>query len=223
MTEKIIYHVDVNSAFLSWEACYRMEHLGEEQDLRDLPSAVAGDSQARHGVILAKSTPAKLMGVKTGEPVWQARRKCPGLILVPANYGLYVAASRRFIALLKDYAPVVEQYSIDEAYADVTGCRRLYGDPVQAAYELKDRIHRELGFTVNVGVSCNKLLAKMAGELEKPDKVHTLFPEQIGEKMWPLPVGELFSVGPARRGRLEQIGVTTIGQLARMDLSRVKA
>ena len=221
--EKIIYHVDVNSAFLSWEACYRKEHLGETRDLRDLPSAVAGDKEARHGIILAKSTPAKLMGVKTGEPIWQAKRKCPGLILVPADYGLYVAASRRFIALLKDYAPVVEQYSIDEAFADVSGCRRLYGEPVQAAYELKERIHRELGFTVNVGVSCNKLLAKMAGELEKPDKVHTLFPDEIGEKMWPLPVGELFSVGPASRSKLEQIGVTTIGQLARLEPARVKA
>lgn len=223
MADKIIYHVDVNSAFLSWEACYRKEHLGETRDLRDLPSAVAGDREARHGIILAKSTPARQMGVKTGEPIWQAKRKCPNLILVPANYGLYVAASRRFIALLRDYAPVVEQYSIDEAYADVTGCGRLYGEPVQAAYALKDRIHRELGFTVNVGVSCNKLLAKMAGELEKPDKVHTLFPAEIGEKMWPLPVGELFSVGPASRARLEQIGVSTIGQLARMELARVKA
>ena len=101
-SEKIIYHVDVNSAFLSWEACYRKEHLGETRDLRDLPSAVAGDREARHGIILAKSTPARQMGVKTGEPIWQAKRKCPNLILVPANYGLYVAASRRFIALLRD-------------------------------------------------------------------------------------------------------------------------
>ncbi|MBR2784095.1 MAG: DNA polymerase IV [Firmicutes bacterium] len=225
MTEegRVIYHVDVNSAFLSWEACYRKEHLGEEPDLRDLPSAVVGDKEARHGIILAKSVPAKKCGVKTGEPIWQARRKCPGLVLVPANYGLYVAASRRFIALLQDYAPVVEQYSIDEAYADVTGCRRLYGPPVAAAYALKERIHRQLGFTVNIGVSCNKLLAKMAGELEKPDKVHTLFPEEIAAKMWPLPVGELFFVGPASKARLEQIGITTIGQLARMDKGRIKA
>ncbi len=217
MADRIIYHVDVNSAFLSWEACYRREHLGDEQDLRDLPSAVAGDKEARHGIILAKSTPAKLRGVKTGEPIWQARRKCPDLILVPANYGLYVAASRRFIALLKDYAPVVEQYSIDEAFVDVTGCRRLYGEPVQAAHKLKERIHRELGFTVNIGVSCNKLLAKMAGELEKPDKVHTLFHKEIGEKMWPLPVGELFTVGKATAERLREARIMTIGDLAHTD------
>ena len=221
--DKIIYHVDVNSAFLSWEACYRREHLGETTDLRELPSAVAGDREARHGIILAKSVPAKKMGVKTGEPIWQAKRKCPGLILVPPDYSLYVAASRRFIALLRDYAPLVEQYSIDEAYVDVTGCRGLYGPPVEAAYELKERIHRELGFTVNVGVSCNKLLAKMAGELEKPDKVHTLFPQEIAAKLWPLPVGELFSVGPASQARLSGIGVTTIGQLARLEERRIRA
>ena len=221
--EKIIYHVDVNSAFLSWEACYRLEHLGDDEDLRRIPAAVVGDRESRHGIILAKSEPAKKRGVKTGEPIWQAQRKCPGLKLVPADYGLYVAASRRFIALLRDYAPLVEQYSIDEAYADLSGCRGLYGPPVEAAYELKDRIHRQLGFTVNVGVSCNKLLAKMAGELEKPDKVHTLFPSEIAVKMWPLPVGELFSVGPASQARLNQIGVTTIGQLARMDQARIKS
>ena len=168
---KIICHIDVNSAFLSWSAAYRVHVLGDALDLREIPSAVCGDPESRHGIILAKSAPAKLYGVKTGEPLFQARQKCPQLVVVAPDYALYVENSRRFIAILREVAPLVEQYSIDEAYCDLSGTEKLYGDPLQTAVRIKDRIRDELGFTVNVGVSCNKLLAKMASDVEKPDRV----------------------------------------------------
>lgn len=214
---RVIFHVDVNSAFLSWSAAYRVRVLGEQEDLRDIPSAVAGERAERHGIILAKSIPAKKCGVKTGEQIFLAQQKCPGLKLVPPDYALYVEASRRFIALLREFAPVVEQYSIDEAWADLSGTEGLYGSPVAAAELLRARIREELGFTVNIGISSNKLLAKMAGEFEKPDKVHTLFPEEVPQKLWPLPVRELFMVGRATEKRLKLMGIRTIGELANTD------
>lgn len=214
---RVIFHVDVNSAFLSWSAAYRVRVLGEREDLRGIPSAVAGERAERHGIILAKSIPAKKCGVKTGEQIFLAQQKCPGLKLVPPDYALYVQASRRFIALLREFAPVVEQYSIDEAWADLSGTEGLYGSPVAAAELLRARIREELGFTVNIGISSNKLLAKMAGEFEKPDKVHTLFPEEVPQKLWPLPVRELFMLGPATERRLNRIGIHTIGELAQAD------
>lgn len=214
---RVIFHVDVNSAFLSWSAAYRVRVLGEREDLRDIPSAVAGERAERHGIILAKSIPAKKCGVKTGEQIFLAQQKCPGLKLVPPDYALYVQASRRFIALLREFAPVVEQYSIDEAWADLSGTEGLYGSPVAAAELLRTRIREELGFTVNIGISSNKLLAKMAGEFEKPDKVHTLFPEEVPQKLWPLPVRKLFMLGPATERRLNRIGIHTIGELAQAD------
>ena len=216
--QKVIFHIDVNSAFLSWTAAYRVRVLGETLDLREIPSAVAGEKANRHGIILAKSLPAKKCGVKTGEPIFQAQKKCPELVLVPPDYGLYVQASRCLIALLKDFAPVVEQYSIDEAWADMTGTEGLYGSPVAAAELLRQKIYDELGFTVNIGVSSNKLLAKMAGDFEKPNKVHTLFPWEMEKKLWPLPVRELFMLGPATERKLRLMGIRTIGELARTDV-----
>ncbi len=216
--QKVIFHIDVNSAFLSWTAAYRVRVLGETLDLREIPSAVAGEKADRHGIILAKSLPAKKCGVKTGEPIFQAQKKCPELVLVPPDYGLYVQASRHLIALLKDFAPVVEQYSIDEAWADMTGTEGLYGSPVAAAELLRQKIYDELGFTVNIGISSNKLLAKMAGDFEKPNKVHTLFPWEMEKKLWPLPVRELFMLGPATERKLRLMGIRTIGELARTDV-----
>ena len=216
--QKVIFHIDVNSAFLSWTAAYRVRVLGETLDLREIPSAVAGEKANRHGIILAKSLPAKKCGVKTGEPIFQAQKKCPELVLVPPDYGLYVQASRHLIALLKDFAPVVEQYSIDEAWADMTGTEGLYGSPVAAAEMLRQKIYDELGFTVNIGVSSNKLLAKMAGDFEKPNKVHTLFPWEMEKKLWPLPVRELFMLGPATERKLHLMGIRTIGEMARTDV-----
>lgn len=210
--------MDVNSAYLSWEAVYRLKHLGGTLDLRTIPAAVGGDIAKRHGIILAKSLPAKKYGVKTGEPIVDAKRKCPELMLVSPHYGLYERASEALMGILKEYSPQVEQFSIDEAFLDMTGMERLFGEPREAAAALKDRIREELGFTVNIGVATNKLLAKMASDFEKPDKVHTLFPEEIPEKMWPLPVRELFLVGHATERRLDQLGIHTVGELARTDV-----
>ena len=218
MTQRIIFHVDANSAFLSWTAAYRVKVLGETLDLREVPSVVAGDKASRHSIILAKSTPAKKYGIQTGEPLFQALEKCPDLVVVPPDYGLYVEASRHFVEMLRQFSPQVEQYSIDEAWVDMTGTQRLFGTPRLAAEKMRERINRELGFTVNIGISTNKLLAKMAGDFEKPNKVHTLFPEEMESKMWPLPVRDLFLVGSATETKLRKMGIYTIGDLAQTEL-----
>ena len=215
--ERTIFHVDVNSAFLSWEAVYRLKHLGGRLDLRTVSAAVGGDVTRRHGIILAKSIPARTYGIKTGETVCAALKKCPELLVVPPNYNLYQRASDALIRLLKEYTPLVEQYSIDEAYMDMTESRALFGPPKEAAEKIRERILCELGFTVNIGVANNKLLAKMASDFKKPNRVHTLWKEEIPMKMWPLPVSELFFIGRATYRKLKGIGITTIGELARSD------
>lgn len=220
---KVVFHVDVNSAFLSWEAVYRVKVRGEKVDLRDIPSAVGGDVKKRHGIILARSTGAKKYGVRTGDSISDAMRLCPNLTVVAPHYELYEASSRAFIRILKEFAPCVEQYSIDEAFCDMSDTEVLYGEPVEAANRIRERIKEELGFTVNIGISSNKLLAKMASDFQKPDRVHTLFPEQIERKMWPLPVGDLFFVGRATEKKLKALGITSIGELARTDVSILKA
>ncbi len=213
----IIFHIDVNSAFLSWEAVYRIHHLGGSLDLRDIPSVINGNLESRHGIILAKSLPAKKYGIQTGEPIVSAMKKCPTLYTAPPNYNLYQRCSKAFINILKEYSPVLEQYSIDEAFLDVTDVIHLYESPVALAHEIREHIFRELGFTVNIGVSTNKLLAKMASDFTKPNRVHTLFPQEVPEKMWPLPVNDLFFVGRASARKLNLLGVHTIGELAQMD------
>ena len=222
MAERIIFHVDANSAFLSWTAAYRLKVLGDSVDLRTVPSVVAGDKASRHSIILAKSTPARKYGIQTGEPLFQALEKCPNLIVVPPDYGLYVEASRHFVEMLRQYSPNVEQYSIDEAWVDMTGTQRLFGAPRLAAEKMRQRINEELGFTVNIGISTNKLLAKMAGDFEKPNKVHTLFPEEMETKMWPLPVRDLFLVGSATEAKLKRMGIYTIGDLANAELRVIR-
>jgi len=222
MCERVIFHVDANSAFLSWSAAYRVKVLGESLDLRQIPSVVAGDKESRHGIILAKSVPAKKYGIHTGEPLFQALQKCPELKVVPPDYPLYVEASRHFVEVLRQFSPDVEQYSIDEAWVDMSGTQRLHGSARLAAEKMRERIKQELGFTVNVGISSNKLLAKMAGDLEKPDKVLTLFPEEMTEKMWPLPVRELFLVGYATERKLNKMGIYTIGDLARAEVGMLR-
>ena len=222
MEQRVIFHVDVNSAFLSWTAAYRVHVLKETLDLREVPSVIAGDKENRHGIILAKSGPAKKYGVKTGEPLFKAQEKCPHLIIAPPDYNLYVEASRHFVQLLQQFSPVVQQYSIDEAWVDMTGTQRIWGSPRLAAEKMRQRIWDELGFTVNIGISSNKLLAKMAGDFEKPNKVHTLFPEEIESKMWPLPVRDLFLVGYATERKLRGLGIYTIGDLAKTDLAVLK-
>ncbi len=222
MAERVIFHVDANSAFLSWSAAYRVKVLGEKEDLRDVPSVVAGDKSSRHSIILAKSTPAKKYGIQTGEPLFKAIEKCPHLKVVPPDYPLYVEASRHFVAMLRQFSPQVQQYSIDEAWVDMTGTERLFGSPRLAAEQMRQRIWDELGFTVNVGISSNKLLAKMAGDLEKPNKVNTLYPEEMEEKMWVLPTRDLFLVGAATEKKLKMLGIYTIGDLAKAELQLLK-
>lgn len=216
----LVFHVDVNSAYLSWEASRRVEN--GESDLRLIPSAIGGDPEKRTGVILAKSIPAKKYGVRTGEPVAAALRKCPDLVLAKPDFQLYERNSNAFMDICRRYAPVLEKASIDECYLDMSGTQKLYPDLVKIAYTLKDTIRNELGFTVNIGISTNKLLAKMASDFEKPDKVHTLFPEEIQTKMWPLPVGELFTVGHATADKLNRVGIHTIGDLAGAELRQIQ-
>ena len=222
MADRVIFHVDANSAFLSWTAAYKVKVLGEDQDIREVPSVVAGDKASRHSIILAKSAPAKKYGIQTGEPLFQALEKCPDLIVVPPDYGLYVEASRHFVQMLRQFSPVVEQYSIDEAWVDMTGTERLWGSPRLAAEQMRERIWEELGFTVNIGISSNKLLAKMAGDFEKPNKIHTLFPEEVPDKFWPLPVRNLFLVGAATERKLKMMGIRTIGDLAHADVALLR-
>lgn len=220
-----VFHVDANSAFLSWSAAYRVKILGEREDLRCIASVVGGDQEKRHGIVLAKSTPAKKYGIQTGEALVTARQKCPGLVVVPPDYGLYVHASRAFIGKLKQYSDQVLQYSIDEAWAVFDGFESLYGrgQMIHFAHRLKEEIKEELGFTVNIGISSNFLLAKMAGDFSKPDKVHTLFPDEVAQKMWPLPVSELFCVGKATTDKLRRLGILTIGELAGADETLIQA
>ena len=192
-------------------------------DLREIPSVVGGDPKQRTGIVVAKSIPAKKYGIQTGEPMAMALRKCHNLVVVPSDFRLYTENSLAFKAICRDYAPVVESFSIDEVFLDMTGTSLIYPDPIATAHQIKDKIHEELGFTVNVGISTNKLLAKMASDFEKPDKVHTLFPAEIPEKMWPLPIRDLLFLGKASEKKLQDFGIHTIGELAREKESTIQA
>ena len=213
MDERILFHVDVNSAFLSWTAVRRLRDDPGSVDLRLIPAAVCGDVETRHGVILAKSIPAKACGVHTGEAVMTALKKCPRLLLVPSEFSTYRDASRRLMAMLREVSPYLEQLSIDEAFLDVTHRTGRDGAPALAE-ELKDRIRETLGFTVNVGISTNRLLAKTASDFTKPDRVHVLWPEEVPARLWPLPIGDLFGCGRATAEKLRSIGIATIGDAA---------
>lgn len=227
--EPLIFHVDVNSAFLSWSAVARLAK-GETQDLRLIPSAVGGDAATRHGIVLAKSTPAKKYGIQTAQPLAEAYRRCPHLVVVPSDFAVYEACSDAFIALLRTHSDLVEKFSIDEAFVDMTERvgsfetrEELRARAVSLAESIKDEIRTRLGFTVNIGISTNKLLAKMASDFTKPDRVHTLFPEEVPGKMWPLPVEELLFVGKSSASRLRALGIRTIGELAKADVSMLQA
>ncbi len=218
MEKRVYFHIDVNSAFLSWEAVDRLEKGDESTvDIRNIPSAIGGDVAKRHGIVLAKSIPAKKYGIVTGESISEALKKCPSLFVAPPNHKLYQKYSEAFIKILEDYSPDIEQFSVDEAFIDVTGTRRLFGEPVALAHTIKDRIRDELGFTVNIGISDVKLLAKMASDFKKPDMIHTLYFEEIEQKMWPLPVEDLFYVGKSTKDKLYTMGIRTIGELANTD------
>lgn len=218
--ERLIFHIDVNSAYLSWESARRLKE-GKE-DLRLIPACIGGDPKKRTGVVLAKSIPAKRFGICTGEPMGAALRKCPQLVIAPPDFSLYQQYSEAFLAICRQYAPALEQFSIDECFLDMTGTRTTYPDPIALAYEIKNVIRDTLGFTVNVGIARNKLLAKMASDFEKPDKVHTLFSNEIEQKMWGLPVSELFGVGKATAEKLRRHYIMTIGELANSDLDYIR-
>ena len=218
--ERLIFHVDVNSAFLSWEAARRVKE--GLPDLREIPSCIGGDPKSRRGIVVAKSIPAKKYGVTTGEPVSMALRKCPELVCVPGDFTLFETCSRAFKKICASYAPVMESFSIDEVFLDMSGTQKIYPDPVKLACEIKDRIREELGFTVNIGIGTNKLLAKMASDFEKPDKVHTLFPAEIPTKMWPLPVRDLLFLGKASEQKLIKAGIKTIGEMARYPETEIQ-
>ena len=212
---RIIFHIDVNSAFLSWSAVKILREGG--QDLRLVPAVVSGDPTDRRSIITAASIPAKKLGIKTAQPVSMALRTCPDLVIVQGDWSWYKECSRGFIGICRSYSPVLQQFSIDECVLDMT--LRCWGkDPVEIAMRLKDEIKEKLGFTVNVGIGSNKLLAKMASDFDKPDKVHTLWEDEIQEKMWPLGVRDLLWVGKKTEERLTSYGINTIGDLAKLGM-----
>jgi len=214
--KQIIFHIDVNSAFLSWTAVEQLKN-GAEFDIREIPAIIGGNQESRHGIVLAKSVSAKKFGIVTGEPVANALRKCPNLHMFPPNHRMYSEYSHKLMDFLKTYTPDIEQVSVDECYMDFTGIAHNFGSPIEAAYEIKDAVKEKFGFTVNIGISVNRLLAKMASDFEKPNKVHTLFPEEIAEKMWPLPVSELYMAGHSSVETLHKLEIRTIGELAQTD------
>lgn len=212
-----ILHVDANSAYLSWTAVDLLEK-GYPLDIRTVPAAIAGDPENRHGIILAKSIPAKRYKIGTGESLFESKQRCPQLLVFPPDYDLYLSCSNAMYDILQEYSPVIQRYSVDECFVDFDHCQMRFGRPETAAFEIKERIKKELGFTVNIGVGSNKLLAKMAGELKKPDMVHSILSQQeLEAKLWPLDVGELFMVGRASVKKLKKININTIGDLACSD------
>lgn len=214
--KQIIFHIDVNSAFLSWTAVEQLKN-GAEIDLRTVPSIIGGDQESRHGVVLAKSVPAKKYGIRTGEPVANAFRKCPDLITASPNHKMYREYSGKLMDFLRTYTPDIEQVSVDECYMDFTGIANRFPSPVDGALSMKEAVYKKFGFTVNIGISSNKLLAKMASDFEKPNRVHTLFPEEIPLKMWPLPISDLYMAGKSSVAVLQKLEIKTIGDLANSD------
>lgn len=213
--ERQILHVDVNNAFLSWTAVEMLKQ-GSKIDIREIPSAIGGDESRRAGIVLAKSQKAKMFGISTGETLYQARIKCPKLQVYPGNHKMYKQYSNQLYQLLLQYTDKIERFSIDECFLDMTNC--LMGETLlNKANEINRRVKSELGFTVNVGVAHNKLLAKMASDFTKPDKVHTLYETEIASKMWPLPISELLMLGRKTIPKLYNMRIKTIGDLAKTD------
>ena len=214
--KKIIMHIDVNNAFLSWTAVLYLKK-GSKIDIRKTYAVIGGDEKARHGIVLAKSIPAKKSGVVTAETLFSAKKKCPTLKVYPPDYNFYKKMSDSMLDLIRTYSPDIEQMSIDECFLDYTPVKHLYGDEVKFAYKLKQEIYDKLGFTVNIGIANNKLCAKMASDFSKPYKVHTLFDSEVKEKMWPLKVDDLFGIGKKTAQKLHNLNINTIYDLAHTD------
>ena len=213
--QREILHVDVNNAFLSWLAVYKLEQ-GESLDIRTIPAVIGGDEKQRHGIVLAKSNLAKQFGIKTGEPLYSARKKCPTIKIYESNFKVYKRYSDMLFQLLQEYSFKIERFSIDECFVDMTeflNNRKL----IDVAYEISKRVREELKFTVNIGVAHNKLLAKMASDFQKPNRVHTLYEKEMPRKMWTLPISELFMVGKRTFPKLYNMNIRTIGDLAKSD------
>ena len=217
---RVILHIDVNNAFLSWTALYLLEH-GSKYDIRDSFAVIGGDESRRHGIVLAKSMKAKKLGIKTAETLASARKKCKALSIYPPNYKYYQKKSNQLFKLLSEYTPDIEIASIDECYLDFTNISWIYNDPYEFAKMVQKRILDELGFTVNIGIANNKLCAKMASDFEKPYKIHTLYEYEVKDKMWPLKVGDLFGIGKASTEKLNKIGINTIEDLANADVNKL--
>lgn len=217
MKERIIFHIDVNNAFLSWTAVLLLKK-GYKQDIRKIPSIIGGDESQRHGIVLAKSPIAKKYGIVTAETLYQARKKCPQVQCFPANHQWYQEKSKELMDYLSQYSPLIEQFSVDECFIDMTGTNYLYKNYEELAHKIKNEVKEKFGYTVNIGIANNKLCAKMASDFEKPDKVHTLYNNEIKTKMWPLPVGDLFMVGKKTTETLNKINIKTIGDLANTDI-----
>lgn len=213
--ERQILHVDVNNAFLSWTALDMLRN-GSKIDIREIPAVIGGDESKRSGIVLAKSMKAKECGVKTAETIYQAKMKCPGLKVFSSNFKIYRQYSNQLYQLLLEYTDKIERFSIDECFLDMT--QYLMKDTLlNKGIEISKRVKEELGFTVNVGVAHNKLLAKMASDFTKPDRVHTLFQNEIADKMWILPVSELFMLGKRTVPKLHNMQIRTIGDLAKTN------
>lgn len=219
--DRVIFHVDVNNAFLSWTAVKLLEQ-GYGNDIRKVASVIGGDESKRHGIVLAKSPVAKKMGVKTAETLYSARKKCKNLLVFPSDFEYYNKKSTQLFDYLKQYTPSIEIFSIDECFLDLTNTKFLYTDLLGLAYKIKDDIYNYFGFTVNVGIGNNKLCAKMASDFEKPNKVHTLYKEEFGKKLWHKEVQELFMIGKKTSEKLNSLAIKTIGDLASADLELLK-
>ncbi|MDD4036714.1 MAG: DNA polymerase IV [Bacilli bacterium] len=217
---RIIFLIDVNNAFLSWTAVNLLKK-GYKVDIRNICSVIGGDESKRHGIVLARSIPSKSKGIITGETLHMARKKCPNLKIYPPEYDLYQEMSNSLFTLLKEYTPDIEIFSIDECFIDYTKVKGLYGDEIEFAEMIKKQIKERLGFTVNVGIGNNKLCAKMASELKKPDMVHTIYDHEVKDKMWPLPINKLFGVGKKTEEILRKLKITTIEELANYDLDKL--
>ena len=213
MKERVIFHIDVNNAFLSWTAVYLLQN-GYKKDIRKVPSIIGGDEKTRRGIVLAKSPIAKKYGIKTAETIYTAKQKCPNLEVYPSNYKWYYEKSKELMEYLSQYSPLQEQISIDECFLDMTGMHYVYKDLEALAYKIKDEVKGKFGYTVNIGIGNNKLCAKMASDFEKPDKVHTLYKDEIVAKLWPLDVGDLFMCGKKTKEELNKLNIRTIGDLA---------